>query len=109
MRSNNTSKLGCSRNALGSSPLEYFPKGRRRLVHSNWQSQWHAGSARQDQQLLSGAELIQRFCTRDELDEVVVRLEAAQLLDQLLHRVDVVHRAERAPEHGHRVQRVRVE
>ena len=42
----------------------------------------------------------------DQLNELVIRLEAAELLGELLHRVDRVHRRQRASQHRHGVQRV---
>src|SRR5690606_19795794 len=55
-----------------------------------------------------GSWLVEYRSAADELDELVVRFEAAELLGELLHRVHVMHRRERPAQHGDRVQRVRV-
>jgi hypothetical protein len=45
----------------------------------------------------------------DQRDELGVGFEAAQLLGQLFHRLDMMHRGEGSPEHGDRMERFRRE
>ncbi len=45
------------------------------------------------------------FCSADQLDELFVALEAAELLGQLLHGITGMHAAERTTQHRDRLQR----
>ncbi len=47
-----------------------------------------------------------RLRAADQLDEIAVRLELAELLGELLHRVDRMHGRQRAAEHRHGMERV---
>ena len=51
--------------------------------------------------------LVNRRGVLDQVDELIVRLELVELRRELLHRIDVMHRGQRAAEHRDRVQRVR--
>ena len=45
--------------------------------------------------------LFERVRTSDELNKFGVRLEFPQLSRELLHGIDVMHRCQGAPQHGH--------
>ena len=49
--------------------------------------------------------LLHRHLAADQLDELGIGLEAAKLLGQLLHGLNVMHRGQRSSQHGNRVQR----
>ena len=56
-------------------------------------------------QLQSPAALVEAVGPLDERDELGVGLELSEFAGELFHRVDVVHRGERTPEHGGGVER----
>ncbi len=67
-----------------------------------WTSQqWHPHFKSGEASAVIEGDLLRPLNQRDKL---AVRLEFAQLAGELFHRVDMVHRRQRAPQHGGRVQ-----